>query len=193
MSTGKGTAMTGPSPAGDADETDESFSKVVAETQERLARLARLQATAEQVSVSATSPDGAVTVTVNTSGALTGLRINDRLSGQPGARIAEAVLATTRQAQARIAGTMSEVMRDIIGDDPEIADGVMALYRTKFPPPPPQQQRPPSVDEVRFEQPPGYPPPPVPAPMKAPRRTRQPSHADENGWENPDEPIMEET
>jgi len=186
--------MTGPRPADDVDETDEAFDKVVAEAQARMARLAQLQAKAEQVSVSATSPDGAVTATVNTSGALTSLRINDRLSGQPGARIAEQVMATARQAQSRIAGAMSEVMRDILGDDPEIADGVMALYRNRFPQPP-QQQRPGPVDEMRFQQQPGYPPPPVapPAPQKVARRTRRPATSDEDGWENPDERIMEET
>lgn len=157
-----------------------------------MARLAQLQAKAEQVSVSATSPDGAVTATVNTSGALTGLRIADRLSGQPGARIAEQVLATARLAQARIAGVMSEVMRDVIGDDPEISEGVLALYHNRFPQPP-QQQRFAAVDELRFEQPPSYPPPPAPAPMKVQRRTRQPTRSDEDGWENPDVAIMEDT
>jgi len=158
-----------------------------------MARLAQLQAKAEQVSVSATSPDGAVTVIVNTSGALTGLRITDRLSSQPGARIAEQVLATTRQAQARIAGAMSEVMRDIIGDDREIADGVLALYQNRFPQPQQQQQRSPAVDEMRFEQRPSYPPPPAPAPLQVSRRTRRPAHPDEDDWENPDQPIMEPT
>ena len=184
--------MTGPRPADDADETDESFSKVVAETQVRMARLAQLQAKAEQVSVSATSPDGSVTATVNTSGALTGLRITDRLSGQPGARIAEQVLATARQAQARIAGAMSELMRDTLGDDPEITDGVLALYHNRFPQPP-QQQRPTMVDEMRFGQQQGYPPAPPPVPVKVPRRTRRPASSDEDGWENPDQAIMEDT
>ena len=184
--------MTGPRPAEDADEVDESFSKVVAEAQARMARLAQVRAKAEQMSVSATSPDGAVTATVNTSGALTSLRITDRLSGQPGARIAEQVMATARLAQARIAGVMSEVMRDILGDDPEITDGVLALYRNRFPQPP-QQQRSAPVDEMRFEQQPSYPPPPTPAPLKVARRTRRPAHADEDGWENPDQAIMEDT
>lgn len=192
MPTGKGTAMTGPRPADDADETDESFSRVVAEAQARMARLAQLQAKAEQVSVSATSPDGAVTATVNTSGALTGLRITDRLSGQPGARIAEQVMATARLAQARIAGVMSEVMRDVLGDDPEITDGVQALYRNRFPQPP-QQQRSPTVDEMRLEQQFNYPPAPAPAPAKVPRRTRPPARFDEDGWENPDQAILEDT
>lgn len=185
--------MTEPGPDAGAVGADESFDKVLAETQEKMARLSELQAKSQQISVSATSPDGSVTATVNASGVLTSLRITDRLSGQPGARIADQVMATTRQAQARIAGAMSEVMRDVVGDDPEIADRVLTMYHSRFPQPP-QSARPDAVDEMRFDQQPGSPPPAPtpPAPMVVPRRARRSPLPEEGGWEDPDTPIMEE-
>lgn len=110
----------------------QSFSEVAAEVRHTVERLGQLRNQAEQVSVTETSPDGSVTVTVNSGGVLTDLRIVDQDGGQSGARIAAQVLETMRKAQSRIADRMSEIMR---ADDPELRDQVLAVYHDRFPEP----------------------------------------------------------
>ncbi len=178
--------MTGQVPDGGARQ--QSFSEVVAEARSTVERLAKLREKTAQVSVTDTSPDGAITVTVDAGGVLTGLRITDQLTGRPGARIAEQVLATIRRAQSRIAGTMTGVLRDTVGDDEEIVDHVLAVYRERFPEPV-RPNRTEAVDELRIAP---SAPEPVPAPMAVPRRVRPPRRSADEGWENPDQPIMRE-
>ena len=185
--------MTEPGSEPIASGARERFSQYVAETQTRFDRIAQLRTKAETISATATSPDGSVTITVNANGAITDLRVTDRLSGQPGARIAEQVLATMRGAQARIADKVREVMRETIGDDKEIADEVMSAYHHEFPEPQ-TPARPEAVDEMRLATPAPEPTPaPVrpPAPMTVPRRVRQTRPQDAE-WENPDEEIMKD-
>lgn len=112
----------------------QSFREVVAESRQLVDRLGRLRGQAEQVSVTETSPDGGITVTVNSGGVPIDLRITDQAVDQPGARVAAEVMATMRKAQARIAARMSEVMAD---DDPGLRDRVLAVYHDRFPDPEP--------------------------------------------------------
>jgi DNA-binding protein YbaB len=63
-----------------------------------------------QLSVDATSPDGAVSVSVNTDGVLTRLRLNDAVSGMSPDEIADAVLRTYVQAQRESAQRSGELM-----------------------------------------------------------------------------------
>lgn len=182
--------MTGPGSNTGAAAAQAAFEQALTDAQSTLTRLADLRAKAERVAVTERSPDGSVTATVNASGVLTDLRITDKLSGQPGARIAEQVLVTMRRAQSRIAGTMSEVMRETVGDDKEVVDGVLAAYHDRFAEPV-APQRPASVEEMRIDAP--LPEPaPMPAPVAVPRHARAPRTAADDEWENPDEPILQE-
>lgn len=192
--------MTGPGSEAGVAEAQEQFNRHVAETRSRFDRIAELQTKAGAVSVSATSPDGSVTVTVNAAGVLTDLHINDRLSGQPGARIADQVLSTMRRAQARIADKMRDVMRDTVGDDKEVVNQVLANYHDRFPEPL-TPDRPDAVDEMRLDTSANDPAPtptlapaPTPAPAAVPRRARAPRSgaAEDEGWDHSDDPIMEE-
>jgi DNA-binding protein YbaB len=132
-----------------------SFGEVLAESRGAMERFARMRAQAEQVSVTETSADGTVTVTVNSGGVLTDLKIADQALGQPGARVAATVLTTMRQAQAQLANRMNEVMQATMADDGATVDRVLSVYRDRFPEPEPD----PKPDtEMRFEpndEPPG--------------------------------------
>ena len=65
------------------------------------------------------SPDGMVTVTVDSGGAVTELRITDQVRNLPGSAVAALVLKTMRQAQSRITGQVAEIMQSTVGGDPE--------------------------------------------------------------------------
>ncbi|GLY65632.1 YbaB/EbfC family nucleoid-associated protein [Amycolatopsis taiwanensis] len=103
---------------------------------EKARRYQEMRAGLATVAVTESSPDGAVTVTVDASGLLTGLRIEDRGAPQPGRQVAATVLATLRRAQSRLPQLAAEVMRSI-EDDPAAVDEALAGYRDRFPEPPP--------------------------------------------------------
>ena len=63
------------------------------------------------------SPDGAVTATVNAGGQLQSLTFGAAADSMPRARLAELVLATARQAQAKADSQITKVMAPLIGDD----------------------------------------------------------------------------
>lgn len=157
-----------------------SFGEVLAETRGAMARLARVRTEAEHVSVTETSPDGHVSVTVNSGGVPTDLRITDEALSQTGAQVAAAVMATMRRAQGRLAGRMGEVMQATIGDDKATMDRVLDVYRDRFPEPEPDEPAH-SVpnNEMRFDPAVDEPPAPAPAPVH-----RRPRHAaDDDEWE----------
>jgi DNA-binding protein YbaB len=117
------------------------FSEAVAEARRTVEQLDHVRSRAEHVTVTETSADGSVTVTVNSGGVLTDLRIT---GDQAGERIAALVLETMRRAQARIADRMSEVMR---ADDAALRDRVLAVYHDRFPEPAEPSGRPTADDE----------------------------------------------
>ncbi len=136
--------MTGPGAGG----AEQSFSEVNAETRKTVERFERLRGETERVSVTETSADGSVTVTVNSGGVLTDLRITDQAAGQPGDRIAADVLATMRKAQSRLAGRVNEVMQATIGDDKDMRDRVLAVYHDRFPEPEPTEPAKPAAGDT---------------------------------------------
>ncbi|HET6504862.1 MAG TPA: YbaB/EbfC family nucleoid-associated protein [Amycolatopsis sp.] len=85
-----------------------------------------------KVSVTESSPDGVVTVTVDASGLMTDLRIEDRGDPRPGKEIAAAVLSTLRRAHAQLPARAAEVIRSV-ENDPAAAGEALAGYRERFP------------------------------------------------------------
>ncbi|WP_236725247.1 YbaB/EbfC family nucleoid-associated protein [Amycolatopsis orientalis] len=75
-------------------------------------RQAMLEALAA-LSVEASSPDGAVSVSVNTDGVMTRLRVSDAVSRMSPAEIADAVMRTYQEAQQGSAKRSAELMAPI--------------------------------------------------------------------------------
>jgi hypothetical protein len=73
-----------------------------------------------QLGGTAASPRGEVTVTVNASGALTGLKLTPVARALEAARLAELILATSRQAQRMVGERVVDVMTDYVGDGPAL-------------------------------------------------------------------------
>ena len=128
----------------------ESFSDSLAGARRTMARLDELRARAETVSVTETSKDGGISVTVNSGGVLTDLVITDDAAQAPGARIAEQVLATMRRAQSRIADRMDEVLRETAADDPDLRERVLGVYHQRFPEPEPDKAAAPKPEDWEY-------------------------------------------
>lgn len=93
------------------------------------------------VSATETSRDGVVSVTVDSAGAVTDLRITDQVRGMAGADVAQLVLTTMRRAQSRITGQVADIMQATVGDDTQTVDAVVSNFRNRFPEPEPERPR----------------------------------------------------
>jgi DNA-binding protein YbaB len=133
-------------------------------------RAAEAKARLERIAATATSADGAVTVTVNTGGALQQLTFGPRADELPRARLAQAILATAQRAQVDAARQLTSVMAPVIGAD---SDAMKFLQEQSPAPEVPEEEpaAPPRWEftEERRETPP---PPPPPPPAARPARPR---------------------
>jgi DNA-binding protein YbaB len=156
--------MSGPLPnAGDAAAQVDRW---VAQANEKARRYQAMQAAVGQVAVTETSPDGMVTVTVDSAGNVTGLQITDRVRDLSGAQVAKAVLGTLRRAQSRLPERLAEVMAGTIGDDEQTVNTIVGTYRAKFPEPEPEASEPENVRRLgEIEENPA-----VPKPVRRPTR-----------------------
>jgi DNA-binding protein YbaB len=112
----------------------EEFGRFVADVEARRERFARMRAEADEVTVRETSAGGGVTVTVNSTGNMTGLDI-DPGTAPPVDRIADEILATMRRAQGRLAARVGDVVRYNLADDTDTVNRVTEAYRSRFPEP----------------------------------------------------------
>ncbi|MEU5695092.1 YbaB/EbfC family nucleoid-associated protein [Actinosynnema sp. NPDC020468] len=139
----------------------------LAETlQRQAARYGELQGRLDRTAVSAASPDDAVRVTVDASGAPTAIAFTERFRALDTEAMAALVLATVRQAQVRLRDRVAELTAETVGDDAPGQD-IVAGYRTRFPDPPEAEDQ--AVRVLRFDNE-DTPAPPAPRPPR-PRPT----------------------
>lgn len=105
----------------------------------------RAQAAAElsdrvaTIAASAAGADGAVHVTVAASGALTDLRLDDRVQRMPGSELASIIMATIARAQAGLTEQVTVAVHDTVGTDSETGRAVTDTFARRFPRPPDEQ------------------------------------------------------
>lgn len=136
--------MTDPAEAG---LTDAALDRWIADAEQTAARYQQLSTDVEAVRVTESTSDGLVTVTVDSAGRVTDLRVSER--ALPGPRLAENLMSAMRRAQARLAGRVAELMRETVGEDVAMRDAVMSNYHEAFPAPP-ESTTPDPVEEVRI-------------------------------------------
>lgn len=139
---------------------------------------AEAKARLQRIAATATSADGAVTVTVNTSGALQELSFGPRADELGRARLAAVVVATTKRAQVEAAQQMKGVMAPLIGTDSD----AMKFLEEQIPEPEIPEEPPvpgPPRWELNDERTPAPPAPPAP-PRPRPARPEPP---DDDGFD----------
>jgi DNA-binding protein YbaB len=181
-----------------AGATPEQASQRVEEWAQQFAakaeRYQEMQAQVARLSSTEASPDGAVRVTVDASGVVTGLELSERAMQLRPQQLAAQILDVMRRAQSRLTGQVAEVMQQTVGEDQATVQSVVASYQQRFPEPPPEpepegyggQMR---IGEVEDDTPDGAPHDTPPSRPAQPRRPH-PRHDDEDddGWN--DRPLM---
>ncbi len=158
-------------------------------------KAARYQQMAELVqgqSITETSKDGLIRLTIGSNGILTNLEIAEQAGGKRMAEVSAEVMRTLQRAQSRIPELLQQAMADTIGTQDETANVLFSEAKKNFPAPPQEDTPPPVNQELRFGieddyQPPHSPQPPPPqAPPPAARRppARRPDDDDDFGGQS---------
>lgn len=108
----------------------EDWERQVAENAQRYQEL---QARVSALSVTETSGDGNVVVTVSASGQLTGLVLREPWEPTPLAEIADQVMRVVRRAQSRIPGLLEQAVQDTVGERDPSAHLILSDARARFP------------------------------------------------------------
>ncbi|MEV0681777.1 YbaB/EbfC family nucleoid-associated protein [Actinosynnema sp. NPDC050436] len=145
----------------------------------------RYQEMAELVqgqSITETSKDGLVRLTIGSNGILTALEIAEQASTKRMAEVSAEVMRTLQRAQSRIPELLQQAMAETIGTQDETANVLFGEARKNFPPPPAEDVPPPVNRELSFgidDEPPSSArhrrPPTAPPPPPAPPTRRPPS------------------
>jgi len=121
------------------------------------------------LSASASGDDGAIRVTVASSGVLTELELDDRVQRLRGRELAGAIMSTMRRAQAGLTQRVAEAVGETVGADSETGRAVLESFAQRFP------------DELDAAEPPIMPSPPQ---LTFPSRGSLPHQAPGVGFES---------
>ncbi len=100
--------------------------------QEQTRHAQELSARIRGAAVTVESPGGEVRVTVDSAGGLSGLQFGSAAQRVPLERLAELVLAASRQAQAKLSGVMGDLVAQVYGRDSQTAQFVAGAYAQRF-------------------------------------------------------------
>lgn len=151
------------------------------ELHERLSRL----------SISETSRDGTVRVTVSSSGLLTDLVLAETARSVSPADLAARVMECVRQAQSRIPDLLRDAVTESVGTADPHTHLLVADARQRFPEPPPPAPEPRTwqPDEIQFSAPEAA---PATSPPAAPvQRSRRPRQVQEETWDE-ERPVLKD-
>jgi YbaB/EbfC DNA-binding family len=96
-------------------------------------RARALSSQVAQLSVTASSADGTVQVTIDGSGAVADLRLGELVRKWPAADIAAEILRIMGRAQAMLATRVAEIAAQTVGADSATARAVVGRFQQRFP------------------------------------------------------------
>lgn len=115
----------------------------------KAARYEAMRREVEQVAITGTAADGAVSVTVGSNGIPSDVVMTDAVSRLRPERIAAAVLSAMRDAQSRYPAELARIMAETVGDTAATRH-IQAEAERNFPPPPPVDPPRPRPDDGDF-------------------------------------------
>lgn len=132
---------------GDPDDTIRSLDEIARKARETHKRFAAMREQVQEVAVTEQSADGAVKVTVQSSGALKDLVFSDKVRQINPSRLASVVLHCVQRAQARLADRVQDLVDGAAPDD-ETGRRIVASFRDRFPQPPTEYGEGPASHDV---------------------------------------------
>ncbi|SHF82175.1 YbaB/EbfC family nucleoid-associated protein [Streptoalloteichus hindustanus] len=169
----------------DPEKAGAELEKWAAQLEQRASRYLELQQRLDSTTVSETSADGTVRVTVDAHGVPVELHLSERARGTEPAKISAQLMACLRRAQAKLAHQVDGLVRATVPGDDAPANSIIENYRKRFPDPPEglaPQDIPATASNATIQQ--GQPDrgrPPAPRPPQAPVRRPGPDE-DTDDW-----------
>ncbi|HKR51024.1 MAG TPA: YbaB/EbfC family nucleoid-associated protein [Pseudonocardiaceae bacterium] len=126
----------------DPDQAERQLSQWAQGFADQAERFGAMRARVEQIQVAESSSDGAVRVTIDSSGALIDLALTDKISGMLPSEVAALVLACMRRAQRQLAGRVRHAAATTVGAEEPVVEHVVSGYRQRFGEDPQESPRP---------------------------------------------------
>ena len=101
----------------DPDQTEQQISQWTQGVTDKAERFGTMPAQIEQIQVTERSPDGAVRVTIDASGAPIGLALTSKISGMPPSEVAAVVMNCMQRAQRQLAEVVRDAMAATVGGE----------------------------------------------------------------------------
>jgi DNA-binding protein YbaB len=107
---------------------------------EKAARFQRMAEQVEQVTITESVANGAVSVTVGSNGLPTNIAMTDGVRSMEPEQIAGNVMAAMRKAQARYPERLAEILAETVGTDDPAARHILAKAEESFPSVPDEEE-----------------------------------------------------
>lgn len=111
--------------------------RMVRQWQERAAEKAQkfeaMRSQVEQISVTESTRDGAVRVTIGSNGLLQDLQLSEAAANRPMSKLSAEIMRTVQLAQSRLPELMQQAVADTVGTDDPAAQHVVGEARRNFP------------------------------------------------------------
>jgi hypothetical protein len=116
----------------DPDQAERQISQWAQGFTDKAERFGATRAQAEQIQVTESSADGAVRVTIDSSGAPIDLALSSKISGMPPSEVAAVVMDCMRRAQRQLAGQLRHAMAATVGAEEPVIEHVVSGCRQRF-------------------------------------------------------------
>ncbi|MEW1735367.1 YbaB/EbfC family nucleoid-associated protein [Nocardia beijingensis] len=127
----------------DVGHAAEDLARMAADLERRAGRFQELEGRMQALTVTESSRDGRVGVTVDSSGVPTAIDLSPSSRGMDPAALSAEIMSCIRRAQSSLRTRVTELVRDTVGDD-EVGAAITAQYAQRFPdpePPAPSEDR----------------------------------------------------
>jgi hypothetical protein len=119
----------------DIDAAEEWLDAWTAQVNAQAERSVELSRRVAALAASAEGHDGAIRVTVGSTGQVEKLDLDEGVHDLPGPRLAREIMAVMRRAQAALAGRVADEVRATVGEDTETGRAVIQSFESRFPVP----------------------------------------------------------
>ncbi|MGH3998481.1 MAG: YbaB/EbfC family nucleoid-associated protein [Pseudonocardiaceae bacterium] len=116
----------------DPDQAERQISQWEQGFMDKAERSGAMRAHIEQIQVTESSADGAVRVTIDSSGAPIDLALTSKISGIPPSEVAAVVMDCMRRAQQQLAGQLRHAMAATVGAEEPVVEHVLSGYPQRF-------------------------------------------------------------
>ena len=125
----------------DIDAAEEWLDSWTAQVNAQAHRSVELSRRVAALAASAQGRDGAIRVTVGSTGQVEKLELDERVHELSGPRLAEEIVSVMRRAQAALAQRVADEVRATVGEDTETGRAVIHSFDARFPAPSDEEDR----------------------------------------------------